>query len=136
MAEAEPTKRRQSRAAGPAHAAGPIEAVAAPASLSPGVAALIQLATFDGVLDSRGPAPAAGTRRETLARQVPPEMLDAYDRALRAGRRPAVAALDGSVCRGCHMRLHSSLAQRIHSRGAAACPHCLRVVYEPGAERP
>lgn len=138
MAEAEPVKRKPARRASTARRADavvtkpPVEEAPSPA-----VTALVQLARLDGALDAQPSGPPASARqRESLVGQVPHEILDAYERALRAGRRPAVAAIEGSVCRGCHMRLHSSLAQRIQSRGAAACPHCLRVVYSPAAPAP
>jgi predicted nucleic acid-binding Zn-ribbon protein len=101
------------------------------------VAALVRLAELDAALlrDPRRSAAlgedAAKERRELVAK-LSAEVLEAYERALRAGRRPAVVRLVGSVCSGCFMRLHSKLDHQIrHRRGAAACPHCLRVVYDP-----
>jgi predicted nucleic acid-binding Zn-ribbon protein len=101
------------------------------------VAALVRLAELDAALlrDPRRTAAlgedTAKERRELVAK-LSAEVLEAYDRALRAGRRPAVVRLVGSVCSGCFMRLHSKLDHQIrHRRGAAACPHCLRVVYDP-----
>lgn len=102
------------------------------------VAALLRLAEIDAGLLGREPGrpvpvgeEVAKERRGLLAR-LTPEILEAYERALRAGRRPAVVRLVGSVCSGCYMRLHSKLDHQIrHRRGAAACPHCLRVVYDP-----
>lgn len=140
MAEVEPMKKTATRRTRVVHAPAaktPTPAAALPAA-PPGVAALVQLAGLDGVLEaeSKGPAAATPHQRESLTRQLSPEILDAYERALRAGRRPAVTVMEDCVCRGCHMRLHSSLAQRIHSRGAAACPHCLRVVYHSGQPAP
>ncbi len=103
------------------------------------IAALVRLAELDAALlgrDARRSAPisedAAKERRGLVAR-LSAEILEAYERALRAGRRPAVVRLVGSVCSGCYVRLHSKLDHQIrHRRGAAACPHCLRVVYDPG----
>ena len=61
-----------------------------------------------------------------------PEILEAYDLAVRAGRHPAVARLTGATCSGCHVRLHATLEQRVRRRrGVAPCPHCLRLVYDP-----
>jgi predicted nucleic acid-binding Zn-ribbon protein len=69
--------------------------------------------------------------RHALGVALSPDVLEAYDRALRAGRRPAVVRLVASVCSGCHVRLHSTLEQKIRRRrGVAPCPHCLRLVYD------
>ncbi|HXK11011.1 MAG TPA: hypothetical protein VMT70_15285 [Vicinamibacteria bacterium] len=102
------------------------------------VTALLRLAELDAVLLDReegGQAPVddegAKLRRRLTAR-LSPEVLEAYVRSLRAGRRPAVVRLVGSVCTGCHVRLHSKLDHQIRQRrGVAACPHCLRLVYDP-----
>jgi len=103
------------------------------------IAALVRLAELDAALldrDSRRRPPVAdevAKERHGLVAKLSAEVLEAYERALRAGRRPAVVRLVGSVCSGCYMRLHSKLDHQIrHRRGAAACPHCLRVVYDPG----
>ena len=66
------------------------------------------------------------------AARLSPEILEAYDRALRGGRQPAVVRLVASVCSGCHVRLHSTLEQKVRRRrGVGPCPHCLRLVYDP-----
>jgi hypothetical protein len=102
------------------------------------VAALVRLADLDRLalapdgrrrrLDADG---AAGERNGLVAR-LSPEIHEAYDRALRAGRQPAVVCLVKSVCSGCHVRLHATLEQKVRRRrGVAACPHCLRLVYDP-----
>jgi predicted nucleic acid-binding Zn-ribbon protein len=109
--------------------------VSAAAEASPALTALVQLARFDAEAAAEPGAPATRLR-EVLVQQVTPELLAAYERALRAGRQPALVVVDGGVCRGCHMRLHSSLAQQIQSRGAANCPHCQRVVYEAARTSP
>jgi len=100
--------------------------------------ALVRLAVLDAALLDRekgGRAPVhekvADERRGLVAR-LSPEVLEAYERALRGGRRPAVVRLVTSVCSGCHVRLHSKLDHQIRlRRGVAACPHCLRLVYDP-----
>jgi len=101
------------------------------------IAALVRLAELDAALLGREPrrpiGEEAAKERHGLMASLTPELLEAYERALRAGRRPAVVRLVGSVCSGCYVRLHSKLDHQIrHRRGAAACPHCLRVVYDPG----
>ena len=102
------------------------------------IAALVRLAELDAALVGRDPRRSATVsddatkERRGLVAKLSAEILEAYERALRAGRRPAVVRLVGSVCSGCFMRLHSKLDNHIrHRRGAAACPHCLRVVYDP-----
>ena len=73
-----------------------------------------------------------GRAAPLVARGCRREILEAYDRAVRGGRRPAVVSLVASVCSGCHVRLHSTLEQKIRRRrGVAPCPHCLRLVYDP-----
>jgi predicted nucleic acid-binding Zn-ribbon protein len=102
------------------------------------IAALIHLAELDAALLDRGngrQAPAHGAvadERHELGARLSPEVLEAYERALRAGRSPAVVRLVASVCSGCHMRLHSKLDHQIRQRrGVAPCPRCLRLVYDP-----
>ena len=88
------------------------------------IAALVHLAALD-LLDARD-------ERHSLGAKLSPDILEAYERAVRGGRNPAVVSLVASVCSGCHVRLHSTLEQKIRRRrGVAACPHCLRVVYDP-----
>ena len=114
------------------------ELAAARAKASREIAALVHLAELDAALLAGD-----GGRREDqydevaderhgLGARLSPETLEAYDRALRTGRRPAVVRLVACVCSGCHVRLHSTLEQKIRRRrGVAPCPHCLRLVYDP-----
>jgi hypothetical protein len=100
------------------------------------IAALVRLAELDAALVDRGAAAsqdgAAGNERRELTAKLSAETLEAYNRALRAGRVPPVARLAASVCSGCHMRLHSKLDQQVRQRrGFAPCPYCLRLVYDP-----
>jgi predicted nucleic acid-binding Zn-ribbon protein len=102
------------------------------------LAALLRLAELDVSLLDREDARRApvhdevADERHGLGAKLSMEVLEAYERALRAGRRPAVVRLVASVCSGCHMRLHSKLDHQIRRRrGIAACPHCLRLVYDP-----
>lgn len=84
-----------------------------------------------GRRDARGNTDEVAGERHALGVALSPDILEAYHRALRAGRRPAVVRLVASVCSGCHVRLHSTLEQKIRRRrGVAACPHCLRLVYD------
>lgn len=102
------------------------------------VAALVRLADLDRLVlapDGRRrrlDGDAAAGERSGLVARLTPEIHEAYDRALRAGRQPAVVCLVKSVCSGCHVRLHATLEQKVRRRrGVAACPHCLRLVYDP-----
>jgi len=102
------------------------------------VAALVRLADLDRLVLApdgrrRRLEPAAkADERDGLVARLSPEIHEAYDRALRAGRQPAVVCLVKSVCSGCHVRLHATLEQKVRRRrGVAACPHCLRLVYDP-----
>ena len=102
------------------------------------ITALVHLADLDAALldrhdEGRKPVYDEVTdERHTLGARLSPEILEAYDRALRGGRHPAVVSLVASVCSGCHVRLHSTLEQKIRRRrGVSPCPHCLRLVYDP-----
>lgn len=102
------------------------------------ISALLHLAELDAALlerEAAGQTPVydeMADERHGLGARISPGILEAYDRALRAGRQPAVVRLVASVCSGCHVRLHSKLDQIIRQRrGVAPCPHCLRLVYDP-----
>lgn len=102
------------------------------------IAALVHLAELDAALLSRKEErrrpvfDEMADERHVLGARLSPDVLEAYERALRGGRYPAVVRLVSSVCSGCHVRLHSTLEQKIRRRrGLAPCPHCLRLVYDP-----
>jgi predicted nucleic acid-binding Zn-ribbon protein len=102
------------------------------------IAALVHLAELDAALldrrnGRREPVDdEVADERGALGARLPPEILEAYERAMRGGRQPAVVSLVASVCSGCHVRLHSTLELKIRRRrGVAPCPHCLRLVYDP-----
>jgi predicted nucleic acid-binding Zn-ribbon protein len=114
------------------------ELTAARKRAAPEIAALVHLADLDVSLlgregERRTPArDDKASERHALGARLSPEILEAYERAMRGGRRPAVVRLVASVCSGCHVRLHSTLEQKIaRRRGVAPCPHCLRLVYDP-----
>lgn len=114
------------------------ELAAARAKAAREIAALVHLAELDAALlareDGRREAvyEEVADERHGLGARLSPDILEAYDRALRTGRRPAVVRLVACVCSGCHVRLHSTLEQKIRRRrGVAPCPHCLRLVYDP-----
>ncbi len=100
------------------------------------IAALVRLADLDAALLDRQRRKVVhdevADERRTLGARLSPDILEAYERAMRGGRHPAVVSLVASVCSGCHVRLHSTLEQKIRRRrGVAPCPHCLRLVYDP-----
>ncbi|HSD30165.1 MAG TPA: hypothetical protein VLL75_22885 [Vicinamibacteria bacterium] len=113
--------------------AGPIESpaprrelTAERAKTAAEIGALLRLAELDATRLDRP------DERHRMASVLPPEVLEAYHRALRGGRQPAVVRLVASVCSGCYVRLHSKLDHQIRQRrGVAPCPHCLRLVYDP-----
>jgi predicted nucleic acid-binding Zn-ribbon protein len=122
----------------PAAASIPTPDLAARAKAAREIAALVHLAELDATLlagdDGRREAQyeEVADERHGLGARLSPEILEAYDRALRGGRHPAVVSLVASVCSGCHVRLHATLEQKIRRRrGVAPCPHCLRLVYDP-----
>jgi predicted nucleic acid-binding Zn-ribbon protein len=113
------------------------ELAAARARAASEIAALLHLAELDAALlaregDRRPVSDEVADERRGLVAKQSPEILEAYNRALRAGRRPAVVRLAANVCSGCNVRLHSTLEQKIRRRrGVGSCPHCLRLVYDP-----
>jgi predicted nucleic acid-binding Zn-ribbon protein len=133
--------RRASRTAPkPVEAPSPsVELAASRKRTAAEIAALVHLADLDAALLDRqdeGRKPVhdeVADERRTLGARLSPDVLEAYERAMRGGRRPAVVSLVACVCSGCHVRLHSTLEQKIRRRrGVAPCPHCLRLVYDPG----
>jgi PTS system nitrogen regulatory IIA component len=69
-------------------------------------------------------------RIENISSLLDPEILEHY-RRLKKGRGPALAAVEGRICRGCFMQLPTELAQRLYGdRGHVyRCPNCNRFIY-------
>lgn len=119
--------------------AKPARPATAPATaIAREISALVRVAELDATLLERRDGhrtPVCDKVADECGRlraRLSPEILEAYNRALSAGRRPAVVRMVASVCSGCHVRLHSTLEQKIRRRrGAGPCPHCLRLVYDP-----
>jgi len=114
------------------------ELAAARAKAASEIASLVHLAELDAHPPHRAGEPRAPLsddklhERRRLTARLAPETIEAYNRALRAGRQPAVVRLVANVCSGCHVRLHSTLEQKVRRRhGIGSCPHCLRIVYDP-----
>jgi predicted nucleic acid-binding Zn-ribbon protein len=102
------------------------------------IAALLRLAEVDAALLRRPQEQReaalrdAAAERKTLGARISRDVLDAYSKALRGGRQPAVARVVAGVCYGCFVRLHAKLEHHLRQqRGVGSCPHCLRVVYDP-----
>lgn len=102
------------------------------------IAALLRLAELDTALlrlaepQREDALVETAAERRLLGARIPRDLLDAYHRAVRGGRQPAVARAEGGVCYGCFVRLHAKLEHQLRqARGVAPCPHCLRVVYDP-----
>jgi predicted nucleic acid-binding Zn-ribbon protein len=111
--------------------AGPGRSTGAEVRGAAAIAALVQLAETDLGQGSaqRQERPAA---RQALVTRLSHELREGYERALLTGRQPPVVPLLRSACSGCHVRLPTTLEQRIRLvRGVAACPRCLRLVYDP-----
>ena len=67
--------------------------------------------------------------RGGLAGKVDAELLDRYDRIL-AGKGDVIAALNGHVCTGCHMKDTAATFNEARSEKViTTCPNCGRMVY-------
>jgi predicted nucleic acid-binding Zn-ribbon protein len=77
-------------------------------------------------LDDAGDAGDADRRRALITR-LPREHAEHYARLVKAGRRPAVAAVTDGHCARCHMRVPPQL-QLVAARGEVVCrcPSCQR----------
>ena len=130
-------RRASSKAPDPVEAPSPSPELAAHRKkMAAEINALVHLAALDGALLDHQRRKAVhdevADERRKLGARLSPDILEAYERAMRGGRHPAVVSLVASVCSGCHVRLHSTLEQKIRRRrGVAPCPHCLRLVYDP-----
>ena len=89
------------------------------------IGALLRLAELD-----EGPAGSPGDERShALLRGLPRPVADRYRVLYQAGRHPAVAAISGGICTGCHVRLPTMLEQKAaHALALFTCPHCRRLL--------
>lgn len=88
---------------------------------------LLRLAELDEGAAGRPPH---DERSHALLRGLPEPVVDRYRVLFQAGRHPAVAAISGGVCSGCHVRLPTMLEQKAaHALGLFTCPHCRRLLY-------
>jgi uncharacterized protein len=95
------------------------------------IRALIELAELDRA--SKQPRQKVSRRnREAAASRLPQGLLDRYELLLGLGRRPAVAAIEGGACSGCHIRLPTMVESKARRAPAIhTCPHCKRMLYVP-----
>ena len=97
------------------------------------IRALVELAGLD---QSAEGSTSASRRREAVAQRLPRRLLDRYQGLIEAGRVPAVVALVGGTCSGCHLRLPTMLASSARRASALhICPHCRRMLYAPQVAR-
>jgi hypothetical protein len=95
------------------------------------IRALVALAELDRASEQRGQKVSRHTR-EAMANRLPQALLDRYEFLLGLGRRPAVAAIEGGACSGCHIRLPTMVESRARRAPAVhTCPQCKRMLYVP-----
>ncbi len=67
--------------------------------------------------------------REERAAQVPPHLLQHYERLRRTARRPVVP-VEGGACGGCHLRLSETTLTKVQGeREVVTCENCSRFLY-------
>ncbi len=68
-------------------------------------------------------------RREALAGDIDPELVELYDDLRAQKKGVGVAELVDGVCQGCHEKLSAMEMDRIkHTEGVRRCEHCRRIV--------
>jgi len=72
-------------------------------------------------------------RESRLGMNLPPEVLDVYERLLQAREGVALAELDNRVCQGCFMTVPANVFVKL-SRAVelVQCPSCDRILHLPG----
>jgi predicted nucleic acid-binding Zn-ribbon protein len=97
------------------------------------IRALVELSELDQRAER---STSEARRREAVAERLPRPLLDRYQGLIAAGRVPAVVALVGGACTGCHLRLPTMLASTARRASVLhACPHCRRLLYAPPVAR-
>jgi len=92
---------------------------------------LLQLQTLEF---GNGKARESAEKTAALRAQIPPSLLQSYDR-MRARGRKAVAPLRNQVCTGCHMQVPRGVFINILTNDAVrACDHCGRFLYVTDAD--
>jgi predicted nucleic acid-binding Zn-ribbon protein len=97
--------------------------------------ALVELADLDAEL-AAAPSGLAGLqeRRQAASAALPSALAALYDTLIRIERRPAVVPMTAGYCAGCHLKVPTQLLIRLAgSHRISPCPHCQRMLYDPGA---
>jgi predicted nucleic acid-binding Zn-ribbon protein len=97
--------------------------------------ALIELSNLDAE-QARAASGIEGMeeRRRTASAALPTELATLYETLLRIDRRPAVVPMRAGYCAGCHLKVPTQLLIRLAgSYRVSPCPHCQRMLYDPGA---
>ena len=82
-------------------------------------------------LASREEAPAA---QGGAAARLPDSVLERVITLRARGRRPAIVAIEGGACSGCHVRLPTMIEQdAARSSALFSCPQCRRLLYARAA---
>jgi hypothetical protein len=77
-----------------------------------------------------GVLPSLAAEAQALRRELPPDILMAYDRFARGGSE-AVVAVRAGVCQGCEAKLAPETLNRLHDGSQAVrCQSCGRFLYE------
>ena len=88
---------------------------------------------YDTVLELRIQREELLSRRRRLLANLRAER-KVYETLVGAGRLPAIVALIGEHCAGCHLRLPPQRARAVAGQlPVARCPHCARLLYDPAA---
>lgn len=76
-----------------------------------------------------------GAERLAAVRDLPAGLAAEYDTLVRAGRHPALVAIEGGFCAGCHLRVPAQLeSQARRSHEVVRCPHCRRLLLDRALE--
>lgn len=68
--------------------------------------------------------------REPLLKQIPPDVLEEYDRLVSHRKGAALAEARGAMCMGCQVRIRPQLMQEIRRNDTIIhCENCNRILY-------
>ena len=70
------------------------------------------------------------TKRQPLVAQIPPDIMEEYDRLVNHRKGAALAEAKGSMCMGCQVRIRPQLFQEIRRNDTIIhCENCNRILY-------